>query len=199
MWLIVVLASLVFLFVLVLSVPLELVLRVAANGRPRFSLRLVWLFGLVSKDLSGRRKKAKKQKARPEAGPKPGKRRMGARRFLKILRTRGVPGRVKIFITDVLGTIRFRELRADLRVGLENPADTGLMFAVVSPALIFLSPYTGGRISLRPAFEGAVLEGYLRATVRLVPIRLVFAVLRLVFSLAMARVLKTAVGAKWRR
>ena len=57
MWTIPVLASLAALIVLLLCVPLDVVLRVDMDGRPKFRARLACLFGLVTKDL--RREKEK--------------------------------------------------------------------------------------------------------------------------------------------
>ena len=197
MWLIVALASLVALFLLVLSVPLDLALRLDVHGRTRFSLKLVWLFGLVGKELGRRKKKGKLKKAKPE---KAKEKKGGARKALKILRTKGLLRQLKILVTDVLSSLSIRQLRADFRIGLDNPADTGLLFALIGPSLIFLSPSVRRSISIKPSFEvEAVLEGYAQAAVRLRPIRLVIPLLKFVFSLPTLRVIKATVLAKWKR
>ena len=195
MWLIVALASLVALFLLVLSVPLYLAFRLDVYGKPKFSLRLVWLFGLVCKEI-GRKKKAKPKKAKPK---KAKEKKGGARKALKILRTKGLLRQLKTLVTDVLSRLKIRHLRADFRVGLDNPADTGLLFAVIGPALLFRGPPTY-HLRVQPSFEGeAVLEGYAQGAVRLLPVRLVVPLFRFVFSLAFLRAIRTAVLTKWKR
>jgi len=197
LWVIIALAGLFALFLLVLSIPLDLAFRLDVYGRPRFSLRLVWLFGLVSKELGRRKKKAKPKKAKPE---KAKEKKGGARKALKILRTKGLLRQIKVLVTDVLSRLKIRDLSIDFRVGLDNPADTGLLFATIGPSLIFLSPSVRRSISIKPSFEvEAVLEGYAQAAVRLRPIRLLVPLLRFVFSLAFLRVIKTVVLAKWKR
>lgn len=192
MWLIVALASLVALFLLVLSVPLDLAFRLDVHGRTRFSLKLVWLFGLVGKELGRRKKKAKPKKAKEKKG--------GARKALKILRTKGLLRQIKVLVTDVFNSLSIRQLRANFRIGLDNPADTGLLFAFIGPTFVLFSPPDRYSINIRPSFEDeAILEGYMQAVVRLLPIRLVIPLLKFVFSLPTLRFIKTAVSAKWKK
>jgi hypothetical protein len=191
LWVIIALAGLFTLVVLVLSIPLDLAFRLDVHGRPKFSLRLVWLFGLVSKDLKRGKKKPSKRKPR---------KRRGGRGIFRILRTKGLLRQLKALVMDILGCLKIRDLSIDFRVGLDNPADTGLLFATIGPSLIFLSPSVRRSISIKPSFEvEAVLEGYAQAAVRLRPIRLLVPLLRFVFSLAFLRVIKTVVLAKWKR
>lgn len=190
MWVIIALASLVVLVALVLCVPFDTAFRVDIYGRQRFSLRLIWLFGLVKKELKRGKKKPSKRK--------PGGRR-GARDIFKILRTEGLLRQLKTLVTDILSRLKIRDLSIDLRVGLDNPADTGFLFAVIGPALLFCSPSTH-HLRLQPSFEGeAVLEGYAQGAVRLLPIRFVVPFLRFIFSMATLRVAKTVLLTKWKR
>ncbi len=192
MWLIVALASLVALFLLVLSVPLDLAFHLDVHGRTRFSLKLVWLFGLVGKELGRRKKKAKPKKDKEKKG--------GARKALKILRTKGLLKQLKVLVTDVFNSLSIRQLRANFRIGFDNPADTGLLFAFIGPAFVFFSPPDRYNINIRPSFENeAILEGHMQAVVRLLPIRLVIPLLKFVFSLPTLRFIKTVVSAKWKK
>lgn len=197
MWLIVALASLVVLFLLVLSVPLDLAFHLDVHGRTRSSLRLVWLFGLLDKELGRRKKKAKPKKSKPK---KDKERKGGARKALNVLRTKGLLRQIKVLVTDVFNSLRIRQFRANFSIGLDNPADTGLLFAVIGPMFVFFSPPDKYSINIRPSFEDeAILEGYMQAVVRLLPIRLVLPLLKFVFSPPTLRLIKTAVSAKWKK
>jgi len=192
LWLIITLASLVALFLLVLSVPLDLAFHLDVHGRTRFSLKMVWLFGLVGKELGRRKKKAKPKKDKEKKG--------GARKALKILRTKGLLRQIKILVTDVFNSLSIRQLRANFRIGLDNPADTGLLFAVIGPTFVFFNSPNKYSINIRPSFEDeAILEGHMQAVVRLLPIRLVIPLLKFVFSLPTLRFIKTAVLSKWKK
>jgi len=99
---------------------------------------------------------------------------------------------------DILAKIR--ELGANLRIGLDNPADTGLLFALIGPATLFLSPAFPHEIRVQPSFDAeAVFEGHLYGAVRLHPIQLAPPFLRFICSLATIRAIKTLVLTKWKR
>jgi hypothetical protein len=192
LWLIVTLSSLLALILLVFSIPLDLTFHLDVHGRTRFSLKLVWLFGLVGKELRRRKKKAKPKKAK-EKGE-------GARKTLKILRTKGLPKQIKILVTNVFNSLSIKQLRVNFRVGFDNPADTGLLFAVIGPTFVLFSPPDRYSINIRPSFEDeAILEGYMQAVVRLLPIRLVIPLAKFVFSLPTLRFIRTTVSAKWKK
>ncbi|UCH42729.1 MAG: hypothetical protein JSW16_07960 [Dehalococcoidales bacterium] len=192
MWLIIALAGLVALLLLLLSIPLELVLRLDVGSGTRFNLRLEWLFGLITREMGKGKKKAKSVK------PKRKKSRR-ARDFLNLMRTRGLLVQIRTLVTDVLSSLKIRRARADFTVGFDNPADTGLLLAVIGPSLILLPASIRHNILVQPSFEGgAILEGRAQAVVSLLPIRLVIPVLRFIFSLPTLRVIKKVVLPKWR-
>ena len=192
MWVIATLAGLVGLIILVLCVPLDAVLSMDASGRPKFRLRLVWLFGLISKEVS-REEKKPEEKLKKKRG-------IGLRNTLKILRTRGLPGQLKDLVRSLLGQLKIKELAANLKLGLHNPADTGLLFALIGSTTSFLSLPSQYQIRVQPSFyDETVFEGHLHGVLRLRPIKLVGPFMRLVFSLAALRVVKILVLSKWKR
>ena len=192
MWVIATLAGLAGLIIFVLCVPLDAVLSMDASGRPKFRLRLVWLFGLISKEVSREKKKPEEKRKK--------KRGIGFRNTLKILRTRGLPGQLKDLVRSLLGQLKIKELAANLKLGLHNPADTGLLFALIGSTTSFLSLPSQYQIRVQPSFyDETVFEGHLHGVLRLRPIKLVGPFMRLVFSLAALRVVKILVLSKWKR
>ena len=170
-----------------------------AYRRPKFRMRLLWFFGLVSKEL-GKRKKPEEKRMVAEGKPTRRKRGLRARTILKILRTKGLLRQLGSLLRDTISCLRIKELGANFRIGLDDPADTGLLFAVIGPATSFLSSAWRHQIRVTPSFEDeAVLEGYLYGTVRLRPIQLVPTFIRFVFSLSTIKVLKVLVLTKWKR
>ena len=200
MWVVTTLASLAAVITLVLCIPLNAVLRVDVYGRPKFQVRLVWLFGLVSKEITKGKKGTEEEKGIAEGKRKPGKRKIKARTIFQILRTKGLLKQLKRLLQDILKCLKIRDLRVNFRVGLDDPADTGLLLALIGPATFFLGSSRVHEIRVQPSFEDeAVFEGYLHGAVRLVPIQLAIPFLRFVFSLAAIRAAKTLVLAKWKR
>jgi len=199
LWVVITLASLAVILILVLSVPLDMVFHADAHGRPRFRLKLLWLSGLVSKEITRRKTPEEKKKAvKGKRKPGEGKRRLGD--IFGILRTRGLLKRLTVLLRDILGCLKIRDLSADFRVGLDNPADTGLLFALIGPTTFWLGSSLPHQIRVQPSFaDEATFEGYSHGAVRLRPIQLVIPLLRFVSSLATIRVVKKLVLAKWKR
>ena len=199
MWVIVTLASLAVILVLVLSVPFDMAFQVSVPGRPRFRIKLLWLFGLVSKEITGEKKPEEKKEV-VQKRQKPGAGRRRFRDILAILRTQGLLRQLRVLIGDIFGRLKIRDLAADFRVGLGNPAETGLLFALIGPTTFWLSSSFPLQIRVQPSFaDEATFEGYSRGAVRLRPIQLVIPFLRFVFSLATVRMVKKLVLNKWKR
>ncbi len=200
MWVIATLASLAAVIILVLCIPLDAVLRIDVHGRPKSQVRLVWFFGLVSKETTRGKKVPEEEKGVAEDKQKPRKRRIKARTIFQILRTKGLLKQLKRLLQDILKCLKIRDLRVNFRVGLDDPADTGLLFALISPVTFFLGSSRIHDIRVQPSFEDeAVFKGYLSGAVRLLPIQLVIPFSRFVFSLVTIRVVRTLVVSKWRR
>ena len=200
MWVIALVAGLVGLAVFVLSVPLEAVLNLDTSRRPKLSMRLVWLFGLVSKELGGEKEEAAGKKVREKEQKKKGRRAVDPRTALKLLRARGLPGKVMRLVRGILGQLRIRELAANLRLGLGDPADTGLLFAVITPAIPFLNLTPRCQIRVQPCFhDELVFEGHIRGALSLQPVRLVRPLAGFVFSMPALRAMKVLVRSRWRR
>ena len=194
MWAIAVLASLAVLLVFLLCVPVDMVLHLDKNGRPRLRLRLSWLFGLVSKEITRGKKQPKEKKAKDKQ--ERGKSRQGRRFIFQILGTKGLLQQFKNLIKGMLSRLKIRNLAVNLKVGLDDPADTGLLFAVIGPIVSFL-PYD---ITVQPSFTGeATWEGYSRGKIRIRPIQLIPPLLKFIFSPATIRAIKTVVTDKWKR
>lgn len=190
MWAIIILASLTAVLIFGLCVPIEVSLRADVYGKPRFQLKLSWLFGLVRTDLAGRRKPSRKRKAKLR----------DIIAIIEILPTKGLVSQLKRLMKDILSYLKVRNLYADFTLGLGDPADTGLLFAFVGPAASWLSSSLPCQIRVRPSFEDeGTLEGYSYGEVRLRPIQLVIPTLRFAFSLAAMRAAKKLVLAKWKR
>jgi len=195
LWVIAVLASLTVVIIVVLCVPLDVILHCDVYGRPKFRMRLAWLFGLVSREIRQGEKKPEQKEAverKRKPGPKIGD-------ILRVLRTKGLAGKLISLVRSIFSRLQIRNLVANFKIGLDNPADTGLLFAVISPTTHFLSPSSPCEIKLRPSFaDEAVLEGYLYSTLRVHPIQFVIPFIEFVFSLPALRAVKRLVLTKWK-
>ena len=198
MWAIAIIASLAVLITLLLCVPLDLVFRTNIDGRPKSSIRLTWLFGLVNKELRQTRKKPE-EKRMIEHKQKSKNWTLGIRVTFEVLRTKGLLRQFVNFIKRIFRHIKIMELVANFKVGLDNPADTGLLFAFIAPINLLLSYFSPHQIRIEPSFAGeAIIEGNLHGAVRLRPIQLAAPLLGFAFSLPTLRAVKKLVFSKWK-
>ncbi len=200
MWFVIVLVSLAVLITLILCVPIELVLRANTEGRPKFSVRLIWLFGLIKRELarapqkSGKKIELKAERKSEIDWPH------RVKSTFEIVQTKGVLKQLRIFLHRTFKSVHIKELAANLKVDLENPADTGLLFAFIAPANLALNYFLPYTIKIEPAFTGeSFLSGYFNFGVRLLPIQIAGAVLALAFSLPAFRVAKRMASHQWKR
>ena len=195
MWVIVALASLAVAIILVLCIPLDTVFYVDVYGRPKFQIKLAWFFGLVNKEITTGKKKPGKEKQAAE-----GKRKTNIKTVFQILRTRGLLKQLKRLLKDIFKGLKISDLRVNLRIGLDDPADTGLLFALIGPAIFFLGSSRFHEIKVEPSFEDRVVfEGNLSGALRFIPIRMTMHLLRFTFSTPAIRVFKKLIVAKWKR
>jgi hypothetical protein len=199
LWLIVVLVSLAALITLFLCIPLDLVFRANIEGRPKFSLRLIWFFGLFTSELRQTRKKSEEKKVN-EYEAKPGDWMQRLRVTFEILQTKGLLKQLGCSIKGIIRRIKVRELTASLKIDLDNPADTGLLFAFIAPLNLAISYFLPNPIKIQPSFTGeSFITGYLYGAVRLWPIQLAASLIGLTFSLPTLRAAKKLVSYKWKR
>jgi hypothetical protein len=189
LWVIVGLVSLIILIILVLCIPLDFFFQINVSESPSFRFRTLWLFGLIDKDLKKVREKSEK-KGKDEQ--KPG-RQINAGTIYQILRTKGLFNNLRRLVISIFRKLRIKELTANIKLGLENPADTAILFAFLGPLYYLLNklPY---KINVSPSFDGDInLEAYLHGIIRLWPILIVPALLRCIFSLPALRIFKILV------
>lgn len=186
-----VVAGLLLIVVAALCVPVDLSLRIRRRRRLHARGRARWLFGLVEVPLgrAGEAEEPSATAAEPEDRPADderstpdrkrarGRRRTSpARRVLAALRTPGFPGRLVRLLPDLVRRIELRQLRVRMRIGRDDPADTGMLWGLLGPVSAILAA-NGADVVLSPDFQRAVLVMDATAGLRVVPIRLLGGVL----------------------
>ena len=71
----------------------------------------------------------------------------------------------------LLASFRIQELELKARLGLDDPADTGRLWAVVGPLSALVAGSGIARIEVEPDFTSALLTFDGRGRIRLVPLR----------------------------
>ncbi len=202
MWWIILLSvigGLIVLGILLLSIPLDVSWRLEVYGRPKSIFKWTWLLGLLSKEIKAGKRAPEKKKEKPHGKFEISKAVKRIRQASEFLRIKDLISHVIKFSGRILRRIRIRGIEAELRVGLDDPADTFYIFALTEPVnriLNYSSPYP---ISIQPSFLEPVFEGYCSGSVRIYPIQMVLPALQFVFSVPVFRVIKKVVADRWRR
>lgn len=173
-----ILAALLAAGLLLLAVPFDLEFRLARySGKTRLEVRLGWLFGLVRMPIRqpGAAGKDKKPKPKP-------KRRAARSHGLTLLKEPGMARRLTAFVRDLLGCLHVRSLRLEGRLGLDDPADTGMLWGFVGPLLAVLQSLPGTRVAVDPDFTGAALELEGQGALRIVLLELLWTLLRFLLA-----------------
>lgn len=189
-------AGILLVIVLVLSVPVDLVFDFRTGRGGERILRIEWLFGMVGKGLLPRKKAARKPKklGKPRRG-----RRGDFRSFLVMVRVRGVLVGVIRLVRRMVSSLRVRRLDAGLRLGLDDPADTGMMYAVLWPAFISPGLFPKARLRVEPVFTEPIFEAAIQGEVRVFPAEVVANFVCFVLSPAGLRLLRSMAVSRWKR
>ena len=162
--------------VALLSVPVELAFHIRRTRRWQTRLAIGWMFGLVRFPVTQRKRK-------PEPRPEPRKKPHGfSPRWLGMMRHTAFRRRLARQLRRIMAAIRLRDLSLKIRLGLDDPAETGMLWAFLYP----LAAYAGNRpnavIDVAPVFAGETLAVDGRGLVRIVPAQLVWLIAAFVLS-----------------
>jgi len=182
----------IFIFLIVLlAVPVDLTFNISKRDNVESRVRIGWLFSLIGKDIRARKKQAKvkvKVKKKKKRSVKP---------VLAVARTRGLLKHSLRFIKDIIRRIKIRNLYVHLTLGLADPADTGFLFAAVTPLITFVGVQKPNiDINVQPDFEQENLQGYAAGGVRVYPIQFIKPLLLFIFSLTTLRAIRAIIRAR---
>ncbi len=181
-----------------LCVPLNISLSFDTTRSEKLTLRATWLFGFLRVHQSEFGKKATKRQGKKEKKAE-GVRKRDLRLVLQILRVKGMRRAVARLAHRIFLRLKILDLRGELIIGLRDPADTGILVAVLMPIFIILNTLSGKSFMVRPSFGGAVLDGNGEAIVRLFPICPCLSVARFIFSMPALTALKMVIETKCKR
>jgi hypothetical protein len=168
-----------------LAIPVDLVFEGVAGGR--WSMRIEWLFGAVGIDLGA--------PSPAMALSRPARQRPPLRKALSLARSPGFLRNLMRLVRRCIAAIEVRRLHLSVSFGLDDPADTGFVFALGQAVRATLPTGRANlRLDLHPDFIEPGLWGEGSAAVRARPLRLILEVLRFLIAVVGARVLDFAVA-----
>lgn len=188
-----VLASLLGVFVLLISIPIDCKFQFDSSRSPSFNFQIGWLFSLVKIDTGHKGKKSTKRPKRPRKKKKG----LSKIQFAKLI-TKPLVLRFLRLAKDVFHSLHFKQINADIRTGLGEPADTGMLFGSIFAAFPFLAASHQEQIQISPDFgDEPVFEGSSIGIVRFWPIEIFLMILIFIFSKPVLRLIRSVI-LQWR-
>lgn len=167
---------------LVLAVPVTVAFEVDCLKEIKGQVRFYWLFGLVRFRIGF----PSVPKAEPEQQrkPKKKKRKTGGRSrgVFALLKRSAFRQHAIRFVKDVLRAIHARDLYLRLRIGLDDPADTGRLWALVGPIAGIAINLRSAEVRIEPEFLAPMLEVKSHGEFRLIPLQFIALVTAFIVS-----------------
>jgi len=192
----IIIASLLAAFVLLLCIPMDVTFAWESGRTPAGRFRFAWFFGAVGWDA----RKAAKVREKRTVSKKRGLSRTldGIGDFIAIIRIRGLWKKVTRLMRDFFRRVEIKKLSGDISLGLGNPAETGILLASIYALRPLLGGFAGGLL-FHPIFGQPLLEARVEGTFRLQPIRMAVPLARFIFSGPVARLARTMASRRWKR
>lgn len=190
----VIIGSLITVFILIISIPVDIKIDWNSRQKPQGRFVVGWLFGIVGKRITGQKPRPKDKKRLSLT-----ERLHRIQHFLEIIWTRGLLKQILHLIRDIFRQLYLKYCNVDIKIGLGDPSETGLLFVIVYSIMPFSSRLTH-HVNLQPEFNGeAIFEGQLHIIIRFLPIKLIVPITKFVFSVAALNLTRALISNRWKR
>jgi len=163
-----------------LAIPLELRFRLSRHEVIEGDATLVWLFGLLKVNLSNAETSLEGDDKKKAA--KRNKRGSSFLSLSRALRQKPVRSRLIRFVRDIWHAIKREDFRLFIRLGLGDPADTGMLWAIIGPLSGMLFAAEDADITIEPDFIESAMALESSGKIRLIPLQLLYLIMGLLLS-----------------
>lgn len=173
------------LLIFILAVPIDIEFSYDNRALKKSRTRIVWLFGLIKFDIKAAKESSTRKKTRKAAQRKGKKRKKSAVNInaaFAVIQSKGFVKRVIRLIYEFVTAAELRRLHWRMGFGLDDPADTGRVYGLMSTAFTFSRVCPQVDFAFIPLFDRAAIETEINAALRLRPIKFVWVVLSFIFS-----------------
>ena len=167
-----------FVFIALLAIPVTLKFRVGSQGLTENEFEVGWAFGLVRVQIpaeGGEPETRDETKKRKRSG--------GASKVsVKLVSNRAARRRMSRYVGDLWRSIGKKDVMIRIRAGLDDPADTGQLWALLGPVSAVFVNIRQLTINLEPSFLGECFEFYGSGFIKFNPLRILSLSLGLLLS-----------------
>ncbi len=169
------LAILLAVLIALLAIPLSLSFSITRLQALQGYVQFRWLFGLVnfkanlpvSTSSTEHEKKSRKEKSSRASSKK------NTRDMMAMLKQSGFRKHMMKFIKNLLRATHAQDLYLKLRIGLGDPADTGMLWAVMGPFSGMMQNLQSMQIEIEPEFIDEVIEVDSHGQFHLIPLQFI--------------------------
>jgi len=166
-----------------LAIPIDLVYRLNWRGSLQGDVHLHWLFGLLRVRIPIEKSSSPQTTKETPAKPRHRKRRNRSKvKPLAAWRHRSFRQRITRFLRDLWRAIHKRDMQLHLLIGLDDPADTGQLWAIMGPVSAVCAQSQAVHIDIEPDFTQSHLELNSRGDIRIIPLQLIAIAIALLLS-----------------
>ena len=188
--------------ILLFMIPVHITYIYERNGDKKGQSEVVWLFGLVHFRLKLTRKGdgkdaqwgavSRKKSVKKKRLSRREKSRNNMKVVLAIVKSEGFVRRVLKLCYDILSVAEIKKLKARVFFGMDDPADTGYAYGLLSPSFTMFYAIPKVDFEAVPVFDRVTIDADIEASIKLVPFSYIKAVMLFVFSTASFRAGKAA-------
>lgn len=175
--------------VALLAVPIDVFFAVQRDEKFQGRVTIGWLFGAVRVPVlpaKGRVKPEKPRRARSRRSPRP------SHKVAAMLRSEGFLSRLVRLVRRLASRIHVRRLRLYLRLGLDDPADTGRLWGMVGTWAWAVPVPASADLVIEPEFTGEAFQIDGEGAVRIVPFEILATLIAFALSPVTWRALRAA-------
>lgn len=172
------------LIIALLAIPLTLVYQFTWREHWQGEVELQWLFGLlhVRIPVSPAKTPPAERKARPKQSRRTKTKAKSKTNPIAALRQRSFRQRIVKFMRDLWRAIHKRDICLHMQIGLDDPADTGRLWAFAGPVSALLANNQEVQVDIQPNFADAVLELTSSGNIRIIPVQILALTIALLLS-----------------
>lgn len=178
------------LIVALLAIPFDVKFKIQRQEEFYSDIAVQWLFGLVKLNTSSQRRHEPDKTGKITKIKKTKKKRTNARVAKDLLWNARFRYRFFKFVKDMIKAIHIASFYVRVRLGLDDPADTGRLWALLGPLSVLLSNLSHSKVQLQPDFETEIVYLDSKGHIRIVPLQVIFTIFAFLLS-------PTTISALW--
>jgi len=169
-----------FLIFLLLIIPVEFVFNYKNFENPVKKVILSWFFGIISFEVNPIKASSKEKKeVKPHSENKKGP---GFSKIRKILGNSKFTGKTYNTVRRFLSSAKPKLNRFYLKIGLGDPADTGLLWGLIGPLSGILYGYADKDLVIEPDFLDPAFDVETEGKITIIPLEMLYIAFSYIFS-----------------